>query len=93
MASDSESDCDIVLMMSEGSVGDHNYWIEDSGATCHMGPSLEGCTDIVYVREKIIVGNGGKSVCKAHTTFNGVAILKMAKQGKLRLRILRMSWT
>ena len=47
VASDSESDCDIVLMTSEGSVGENNYWIADSGATCHMGPSLEGCTDIV----------------------------------------------
>ena len=52
VASDSESDCDIVLMTSEGSVGENNYWIADSGATCHMGPSLERCKYIVYVREK-----------------------------------------
>ena len=51
-----------------------------------MGPSLEGCTDIVYVNNKVIVGNGKKSVCKARATFNGVAIKKMGKRGKLRLR-------
>ena len=55
-------------------MGNKNYWIADSGATCHMGPSLEGCTYIMYVNDKVIVGNGEKSVCKARATFNGVAI-------------------
>ena len=80
MASDSESDCDIVLMTSEGSVGENNYWIADSGATCHMGPSLEGCMDIVYVNENVLVGNGVNSVRHACATFNNVAIFKNGKE-------------
>ena len=72
--SDSNSDVDIVLMTSEGSVGHKNYWIADSGATFHMGPSLDGCTDMVYVNDRVIVENGAKLVCKARATFNGVAI-------------------
>ena len=71
-------------------MGHKNYWIVDSRATCHMGPSLGGCTDIVYVNDRVIVGNDAKSVCKACATFNGVAILKMVKRGKLQLRISRM---
>ena len=74
IASDSDSDYDIVLMTSEGSVGHKNYWIADSGATCHMGPSLDGCKYVVYVKDKVIVRNGAKSVCKARATFNGVAV-------------------
>ena len=34
--SDSDSKYDIVLMSTEDSVGHKNYWITDSGATCHM---------------------------------------------------------
>ena len=74
VASDSDSNFDIFLIKSEGSVGKKNYWISDSGATCRMGPSLEGYMDIVYMNDKVIVGNGEKSVCKARATFNGVAI-------------------
>ena len=55
--SDSNSEYDIVLMTSEGSVGHKNYWIVDSGATCRLRPSLDGCTDIVYVNDWVIVGN------------------------------------
>ena len=61
-------------MLSEGSVGHKNYWIADSGSTCHMGPYLDGFADILYVNNKVIVGNGAKSLCKACATFNGVSI-------------------
>ena len=81
--SDSNSDYDIVLMSTEGSVGHKNYWIADLGATCHMGPSLDGCTDIVYVNDRVIVVNEQKSVCKERATFNGVAFLKNGKERKI----------
>ena len=80
-------------MTSEGNVGHKNYWIADLGATCHMGPSLDGCTDIVYVNDRVIVRIDAKSVCKACATSNGVTILKMVKRGKLQLIISRMCLT
>ena len=51
-----------------------------------MGPSLDGCTDIVYVNDWVIVGNGKKSVCKARATFNGVAFLKNGKERKITIK-------
>ena len=78
IASDTEddSDCNICLMVSEGSVADKNYWIYDSAATCHMGPSLEGCRNIKYVNDRVTVGNESRAVCKARATFNGVVVSK-----------------
>ena len=73
-------------MTSDGGVGKKIYWIADSEATCHMGTSLKGCTGIVYVNDKVIVGNGRKSVCKAHATFNGVAILRNGKERKITIK-------
>ena len=57
-----DSDCDICLMVSEGSVADKKYWIYDSAATCHMGPSLAGCTNIKYVNDRVTVGNRSQAV-------------------------------
>ena len=51
-----------------------------------MGPSLDGCTHMVYVNEKVFVGNCEKSVCKTRTTFNGVVILKNGKEMKIRIK-------
>ena len=33
-------------------------WIADSAATCHMGPNLNGCSEIRMVTEEVTVGNG-----------------------------------
>ena len=51
-----------------------------------MGPLLDGCTDIVYVNDRVIVGNGKKSVCKARATFKGLAFLKNRKERKITIK-------
>ena len=78
---DSDSDYDICFKVNEGSVAEKNYWIYDSAATCHMGPSLDGCTNIVYVNDRVTVGNGSRAVCKARATFKGTVV---TKEGKTR---------
>jgi hypothetical protein len=83
--SDSDSDYDICFAVNEGSVANKNYWIYDTAATCHMGPSLEGCTNIVYVNNRVTVGKGSRAVCKARATFKGTVVTKEGKTKRITI--------
>ena len=53
-----DEDEEISVMSSEKHKRVQNFlWVGDSGSTCTMGPSLDGCSNIVEVEEKTVIGN------------------------------------
>ena len=63
-----------------------NLWVGDTGATCHMGPSLKGCTDIVRVSESVTVGDNGAVQIKARATFHGKIVKKDGTTQHIKLK-------
>ena len=61
-------------------------WVVDTGATCNVGPSLEGCSDIQYLNEKTMIGNGHSLQIKAKATFHGVVKGKDGKSTKVKMQ-------
>jgi len=57
-------------------------WVGDSGATCHMGPTLKGCEDIVLVYEQKIIRDGCQLTIKARATFVGYMVEKATRSKK-----------
>ena len=51
-------------------------YVGDSGATCHMGPTLAGCENIVYMNEQTTIGDGRQLTIKVQATFVGYIIEK-----------------
>ena len=50
----------------------HDLWIADSAATCHMGPNLNGCTEIRIVSEEVTVGDGKGVRITARAVYRGI---------------------
>ena len=61
-------------------------FVADTGATCHMGPTIEGCTDIVYVNQSTTVGDGRELNIKARGTFHGILKTKDGKETKVKIK-------
>ena len=83
--SDSESSGEIVLMATEGNTpkkidSRETLWIADTGATCNMGPSLVGCTNIRRVNEDVKIGDGSNVGIRARATFRGQIINSKGKK-------------
>ena len=68
-------------------------WVTDTGATCNMRPSLDGCSDIQCVDEKTAIGYGHSLQIKARTTFHGVVKGKDGKETRLKLKTTPMFQT
>ena len=61
-------------------------FVADMGATCTMGPTIEGCTDITYVNQSTIVGDGGELQMKARSTFHGILKGKDGSEKKVKIK-------
>ena len=64
---------DVVPMSfeKENKINEKNIWIGDTGASCHMTPSLEGMTDIKKINTRIKIGNGEDLTAEKVGTFRG----------------------
>ena len=84
-----ESDKEIALIANESvKIAKENLWTGDSGATCHISPSLDGCSDIRYVNKNITIGDGSGVVIKARATFRGVMMTKDGKKKRFCSKIM-----
>jgi len=71
-------------------------WVGDLGTSCHMGPTLKSCKDIVLVYEQIIIGDGCQLTIKARATFVWYMVEKVIRsKKKIRLSTMPMCliWT
>ena len=84
MTDEAVLDDELSLMVSDENLNKNNFpsdlWVGDTGATCHMGPSLAGCTDIKYVTEKVTVGDNRTANIKARATFHSTIIGKEGEE-------------
>jgi len=69
-------------------------WVGDSGATCHIGPSLKGCTNVKFVDEETTVGNGKPVQTKARAMFHGhIKVKKTGEMKKIKIENFAYSQT
>ena len=62
-----------------------DLWIADSAATCHMGPKLNGCSEMRMVSEEVTVGNGKGVNITARAVYRGIVCEKDGTQKAIKL--------
>ena len=61
-------------------------FVADTGATCTMGPTIEGCTDVIYVDQNTTVWDDQELKIKAKGNFHGILKEKDRSEKKFKIK-------